>query len=85
MRIFKRESVKEYRDILVSAQCNMCGQEKFHPDSVLHDLHECSIRNSYGTKHDGTTHHFDLCDSCYCKFIKSFKLEVQTVDNEELL
>lgn len=56
--------------------CNNCGKHAEIINGVY--FHPFEVSNGYGDTHDFAYHEFDLCDSCYCKMIKRFKIKVTT-------
>lgn len=75
MRIYETQTVE--KDIVTSIICNKCGKEfknttEFYPG--FDNCHHFEIKFGYGSKFDGWTQSFDLCDACMIKFIKSFNL-----------
>lgn len=69
-----RKSMKTV--ITVNAKCNKCGISRYADGIGIYDLHSFRVTNGYGDKFDGHNHFFDLCDKCYCKMIKGFKIKV---------
>lgn len=61
-------------DCLIAVKCNSCQEDLFNSDSGPFNVHEFKVENAFGDKFDLETHEFDLCDKCYCKIIKKFKI-----------
>ncbi len=82
--------MKQYKTIQVEKQvpnhiiCNCCGNEiktnKQHPYPEY-----ISIRKEWGfdSDYDGEIHEIDLCQSCYTKWIQTFKFNPQVECEEQ--
>ncbi len=59
--------------------CNSCGQiiEKVSLSGIYQD--HLSIKKEWGyfSQKDMTQHNFNICESCYDKWIQTFKLPVE--------
>ena len=85
--MIKYKEVKEMRSItrIAKVVCNKCGK------SIKKDLNlgynQVSIEHDFGynSSYDLQTHSFDLCEPCYTKFIKTFKVKITIEEDGELL
>ena len=57
--------------------CNMCGKEIPKTDGFFHDHLHIEKKWGYFSGHDGTSHTFDICESCYDKLLESFSLPAE--------
>ncbi len=75
MRMYKTRRVRQ--EILQSIVCNKCGTIHI---SDLGDIEPNTMRvvyhAGYGSSLDGELHEFDICETCYLEFSKSFKVPV---------
>jgi len=58
--------------------CNKCGESMqidMGTSSPFYSGTRLLASFGYGSDKDGLEEHFDICDSCYDNFIKSFKHE----------
>jgi hypothetical protein len=82
---FYREGTKivEYLSLV---KCNMCGaefsngeEEFYDSENIIPDvIHQFKVSFGYGSKFDGVSIQFDLCDDCLEKIFKSFVVPVDT-------
>lgn len=75
------KDVEETDDIL----CNKCGQSLKNcgfEDYGFEGLIEISILFGYGSKQDGTSYKFSLCEDCIMELVKSFKIAPETNEQE---
>lgn len=71
---------------LLLTACNMCGAELPVENGLLKaGCFHGEQRFGYFSHKDGQKHSFDLCESCYNKFIKMFKIPVDITDETEFL
>lgn len=82
--------MRQYREgeqrMLLRAVCNCCGKELKTENGYLKE--ECfHAEHSYGyfSEKDGVRHRFDLCESCYEKWIRSFAVPVEEEEVREFL
>lgn len=68
-------SVKFTEDIL----CNKCGQSTKCPMGNFECI-SATAHWGYDSRKDMQVHRFDLCESCYDEFAKTFKLMVEPED-----
>ncbi|MDR1537019.1 MAG: hypothetical protein LBU32_03315 [Clostridiales bacterium] len=74
--------MKKYKAVQVEIQevdtvvCNLCGRT-ISEHGGNHDCHVSVEKKwGYGTKWDGETHSFDLCETCYEELISRFKIDI---------
>ncbi len=82
MKVFCRENGK-----LIRVKCNGCGKELWHLDGGSEQEEYISVDHRWGyfSDKDGESHHFDLCESCYDKWIHTFQIPVEIQQETELL
>lgn len=66
--------------------CNMCGKE-FHLDNEIVKEGILSVEKCWGyfSEKDGEIHELDLCEACYDKLIKQFKIPVTVKKQKEFV
>lgn len=76
--------MREYRVIdtkhkeLANICCNMCGKEmKINNGIMKEDGLFVEKRWGYFSDKDNEVHRFDMCETCYDKFIASFAIPVE--------
>lgn len=58
--------------------CNACGKKLYVKHGiVLEGCNSFTVEWDYFSEKDGEIHRFDLCEECYDKFIKTFKISVE--------
>jgi len=71
---------------LERALCNCCGKELFVENGILKEgFCEVEVEWGYFSKKDGMKHSFDLCEECYDRMIKQFKIPVEETEEKEYL
>lgn len=66
--------------------CNMCGKDiKTHRGILMEDTFEGYKEWGYFSNKDLEVHKFILCEACYDKIIKSFKIPVQVTEKIEVM
>ncbi|NLL80061.1 MAG: hypothetical protein GX234_09820 [Clostridiales bacterium] len=82
MRNYTDERKKELREVI----CNQCGRT-FQAENgiVKEDCIHMDIVFGYFNSRDGMNHHFDLCEACYEKMIRAFRIPVTEEEETELL
>lgn len=75
MRKYKVVSVE--KETIEEVYCNVCG-EKIRKNSYNHVEDHLHVEKVWGfhSNKDGKKDEFDICQSCYEKWIKSFKISV---------
>ncbi|MDE6313708.1 MAG: hypothetical protein K2M46_08855 [Lachnospiraceae bacterium] len=77
---------KYYEKNLVNIWCNCCGKElKLENEIVKEGVFSGDINWSFFSGKDGEHHSFDLCENCYDRIVKEFKLPVSVRENTELV
>ncbi len=67
-------------------KCNICGRElRQELDIVKEDYIFVKKNWGYFSRKDGQTHQFCICEDCYDKWIKSFKIPVEIGDTVEMI
>ncbi len=82
MRTYKTISVKKQE--IEEIYCNVCGkpiQKNNH--GYFEDHLHIEKTWGYNSKYDGETHHIDVCQSCYEKWVKQFMLSVKETDSKK--
>ena len=68
----------EQRQEISKIYCNLCGNEiKKNEYGYFEDFLHVHKQWGYHSQKDGAEHQFDLCESCYDKLIKSFRIPVE--------
>lgn len=83
MRIVCREDGKKIRIL-----CNSCGKEIRHLEGEKKQVEDyISVDKTWGyfSNKDGETHHLDLCETCYDRWIHMFQIPVEIRQETELL
>lgn len=66
--------------------CNACGKRlKMQQDMLMEEVFHGSAKWGYFSDKDGENHEFDLCESCYDKWISAFLIPVEKTCQNELL
>ena len=74
MRQYKMQETKEVYKII----CNKCGKEIFVKNGIAEeDVLSVEKRWGYFSNKDNEIHEFDLCESCYDEFVKTFVISVK--------
>lgn len=67
-------------------KCNICGRElRQELDIVKEDYIFVKKNWGYFSRKDGQTHQICICEDCYDKWIKSFKIPVEIGDTVEMI
>lgn len=67
-------------------QCNICGiKHKIDKGILTKDFIEVRKEWGYFSKKDLEIHSFNICEECYDKMIKDFKLSVTIKNKKEIL
>ena len=70
-------AVKEQREI-EKIICNKCGREIPVSKGVpAEDVLQVEKRGGYFSQKDNRVDRFDLCETCYDEFIKSFQIKIE--------
>ncbi|MDO4345019.1 MAG: hypothetical protein Q4C50_09480 [Eubacteriales bacterium] len=66
--------------------CNMCGRKLEKKEDILRE-DVLSVKKNWGyfSGRDGEIHEFDLCETCYDRLIKQFRLPVTQTEQKEML
>jgi hypothetical protein len=78
----KFTEIEQKVEELSQVVCNKCGEtcfvktnsEDFDPNDYKTEYLEVDISWGYFSKKDGESHEWEICEKCYDKFVKSFKV-----------
>lgn len=77
---------KEEKNCLCAVICNGCGRELKVENGVLKEgCFEGRQTFGYFSSMDGEQHSFDLCEDCYRKMLRQFRVPAERRENTELL
>lgn len=66
--------------------CNCCGRRiKTQKDMIVEGVFHGQVQWGYFSGKDGESHSFDLCETCYDKWISAFQIPVERNLENELL
>jgi ribosomal-protein-alanine N-acetyltransferase len=66
--------------------CNMCGRKLTVKGSIVEEgVIEIAADWGYFSQKDGEIHRFDICEDCYDKLSKKFKVPVDIVRKTEMI
>lgn len=72
----KYERKKIAQDVVISTTCNKCGKEFLNEDGYANgEIEHFKVEFGWGSFIDMDVFMFDLCDSCFYEFVKTFKIE----------
>lgn len=80
--------MKKYSEIneLIEVRCNQCGRELRVENGVLKEGAFCTeVAFGYFSTKDGQKHEIDLCEDCYDRWAKGFKVPVRVWEQTEFL
>lgn len=64
------------REVVISTICNKCGKEFPNEDGHANgEIEHFTVEFGWGSFIDMDVFMFDLCDSCFYEFVKTFKIE----------
>jgi len=76
--VIHQETVEKEEVVLVI--CNRCGKvDDSEQVALASEIETWTHSFGYGSKQDGTTMEFELCDDCVLEIIKTFKYPPQTI------
>ncbi len=75
MKIYKNEM--ENNQKVENVLCNCCGKEIKKEHGYFVDHLHIEKQWGYFSEKDGREDNFDLCESCYDKFVNSFVLPIE--------
>lgn len=67
----KYKTIREPKKVVDSIICNVCGEEIFNGEDYVH----IDKLWGYFSNKDNEHHSFDICESCYNKLVKTFKIK----------
>lgn len=71
---------------LLEASCNCCKKKLEVQNGIITEgVFSVEYAFGYFSSKDEEIHKFDLCETCYDKWIKTFVIPVEIADNTELL
>ena len=66
--------------------CNKCGKElKLEKGIIREGYFTADSQFGYFSGKDGIRHKFDLCEDCYDRWIRDFRIPAEEVPETELL
>ena len=72
----KYKTIQEPKQLPDKVFCNLCGNEiKFDCGLPTQDYIHIDKAWGYFSNKDNEHHSFDICESCYDKLIKTFKIK----------
>lgn len=71
----KYKTIHEPKQVVDKVLCNMCGNE-----IVCNDYLHVDKMWGYSSNKDNELHSFDICEKCYDKLIKEFKIKLTITD-----
>lgn len=82
--------MRQYTDsekrTLEKVVCNLCGRELRLEQGILKEgVFSGDTRWGYFSDRDGEHHQFDLCEECYERLIRQFRVPVSVEEETELL
>lgn len=79
--------MRKYKDgELCRIVCNKCGKElKVEKGMIREGYFTADARFGYFSGKDGTRQKFDLCEDCYDKWIQTFCIPAEELQETELL
>lgn len=81
-----RQYLDENNKTLKKIVCNQCGRElKLLNGIVQEGVFRGEAHWGYFSERDGEHHSFDLCEACYEKMLKGFRIPAQVEEQTELL
>lgn len=82
MRVYRNME----ENTLKMARCNKCGKDILVENGIMKEgAFSINYNWGYFSKKDGEMHCFDLCESCYDEFVKSFIIEPEINLSSELI
>lgn len=82
MRKYKKQDGNQILEIY----CNCCGKKlKIEKDLIQEGVFPVRIQWGYFSEKDGEYHCFDVCETCYDKWVSSFQIPVEKNLQNELL
>ena len=70
---------------LEMAVCNCCGKQLLVEKGILKEgICPVDVTWGYFSGKDTTIHHFDLCETCYDKWVAQFAIPVETEEETEV-
>ncbi len=84
MREYKEKELQESQ--LTKVCCNQCGKELLVEDGILKEgCFGIDYSFDYFSNKDGYIYSFDLCETCFDKFVEGFKNPVEITETKEFL
>lgn len=77
----KYKTVQESKQLPEKVFCNVCGNEiKFDYGLPAQDYIHVDKSWGYCSSKDNQVHSFDICESCYDRLIKTFKIKPTIIE-----
>lgn len=86
----QEEEMRKYEENqtgkLIEAYCNCCGKKLLVKDGmIMEGVLPLKAFWGYFSEKDGEKHSFDLCESCYDKWVAGFQIPVEKKMENEML
>lgn len=84
MRAYKEKETKEKE--LQKAVCNQCGRDLLVEEGILKEgCFSIDYSFDYFSEKDGYVYSFDLCESCFDRWMAGFQLPPRIEETKEFL
>ncbi len=84
MRIYETNESIETKEECKTIICNQCGKEiEIQKQELEEGVFTARKEWGYFSRKDGEIHTFDLCENCYDKLVKGFKVPVTISEKVE--
>jgi len=81
MRITESIEKKVVVEEITAIMCDKCAN--FTDLDYANSVQHIEISFGYGSRYDGETLSFDLCEDCLMEFVNKFKIEPKRTGNED--
>ena len=82
MRVYTVQKEKKPEVI----QCNCCGKRILIENGIVREgVFSADCTWGYFSKKDGELHSFDLCEDCYDKIVKTFRIPPKQIQSNEMI
>ena len=84
MRAYNKIEQQELK--LKKVSCNQCGKNLVVEDGILKEgCFSVDYKFDYFSNKDGYIYSFDLCENCFERWIREFKMPVEIEETKEFL
>lgn len=84
MRAYNRIEQQELK--LKKVSCNKCGRNLVVEDGILKEgCFSVDYKFDYFSNKDGYIYSFDLCENCFDRWVREFKMPVEIQETKEFL